>query len=75
METIMALTRQKSLSFEDIIREIHFQVMATKLPDQMKMFLVNRMSEIEYRLAQGSNDKVQAASFVGAFIEVRHISA
>jgi DNA polymerase III delta prime subunit len=54
----MALTRQKSLSFDDIIREIHFQVMATKLPDQMKMFLVNRMSEIEYRLAQGSNDKV-----------------
>jgi len=49
--------------------------MATKLPDQMKMFLVNRMSEIEYRLAQGSNDKVQASSFVGAFIEVRTLNA
>jgi replication factor C subunit 3/5 len=71
MDLIWALSKEKSLAFEDIIREIHQSVMATKLPDQMKMFLVARMSEIEYRLAQGSNEKVQASAFVGAFIEVR----
>jgi len=49
--------------------------MVTKLPDQMKMFLINRLAEIEYRLAQGSNEKVQASSFVGAFIEVRTLNA
>ena len=49
--------------------------MQTKLPDQMKMFLINRLSEIEYRLAQGCNERVQASSFVGAFIEVRTLSS
>ena len=75
MKTIWDLSKAKSLSFEDIIREIHMQVMVTKLPDQMKMFLINRLAEIEYRLAQGSNEKVQASSFVGAFIEVRTLNA
>lgn len=41
--------------------------------DHMQMFLVNRLCEIEYRLAQGSNERAQVASVVGAFIEVRTI--
>ena len=45
--------------------------MKTKLPDAMKVFLVSRMAEIEYRIAQGCNEKAQMASLVGAFIEVR----
>lgn len=72
---IWNLCRQKSLAFEDIIRDIHVEVMKTKLPDQMKMFLINRLSEIEYRLAQGSNERVQGSSFVGAFVEVRTLAA
>ena len=45
--------------------------MTTKMPDEMKMFLVNRLSEIEYRLAQGCNEKGQTGSLVGCFVEVR----
>ena len=37
------------------------------------MFLVCRLSEVEFRLAKGANEKVQIASIVGAFIEVRNI--
>lgn len=51
MDKIWNLSRQKSLAFDDIIRDIHLQVMNSKLPDQMKIFVVNRLSEIEYRLA------------------------
>jgi hypothetical protein len=45
--------------------------METKFTENMKMFLICRLSEIEYRLAKGANEKVQVASVVGAFIEVR----
>lgn len=45
--------------------------METAWDEQMKMFLISRLSEIEFRLAQGSNEKAQIASVVGAFIEVR----
>jgi replication factor C subunit 3/5 len=74
MKNIWNLCREKSLAIEDIIRDIHLEVMQTKLPDQMKMFLINRLSEIEYRLAQGSNERVQASSFIGAFVEVRTLA-
>ena len=51
--------------------ELHKAIMVTKYTDEMKIYLVSRMAEIEYRLAQGSNEKVQVSSLVGAFIEVR----
>lgn len=71
--TFMNLKTDKSLSLDDIIRDLHKQVMETKFTENMKMFLVCRLSEIEYRLAKGANEKVQVASVVGAFIEVRNI--
>jgi hypothetical protein len=37
------------------------------------MFLVGRLSEIEFRLAQGINEKAQTASVVGAFLEIRTV--
>jgi replication factor C subunit 3/5 len=72
-ETFMNIKTEKSLSLDDILRDLHKQVMETKFTENMKMFLVCRLSEIEYRLAKGANEKVQVASVVGAFIEVRNI--
>lgn len=43
--------------------------MDTKFEERMKMFLVSRLAEVEFRLAQGVNEKAQTASIVGAFIE------
>jgi len=48
--------------------------MKTAFTEQMKMFLICRLSEIEFRLSKGANEKAQIASVVGAFIEVRNIS-
>ena len=41
--------------------------------DRQKMFLVERLSAIEYRLAQGCGDRAQVASLVGAFVEVKRV--
>ena len=65
---------QKSLALDDIVREIHKCVMETKFNETMKMFLIARLSEIEFRLAQGVNERAQTASIVGAFIEIRTIN-
>ncbi len=70
---IISLRKQeKSLALDDITRELHKCVMETAFPEQMKMFLVNRMSEIEFRLAAGVNEKTQLASLIGGFIEIRN---
>lgn len=61
----------KSLALEDILRELHKCVMETNFPEQMKMHLVMRLSEVEFRLASGANERTQIASVVGCFIEAR----
>ena len=71
INTVMSLKMSKSLALEDIMSELHKAIMKTKYTDEMKIYLVSRLAEIEYRLAQGSNEKVQVSSMVGAFIEVR----
>uniref|UniRef100_A0A7S3IF46 Replication factor C C-terminal domain-containing protein n=1 Tax=Strombidium inclinatum TaxID=197538 RepID=A0A7S3IF46_9SPIT len=70
-QQILNLKLTKSLSVDDVVREIHKELMVTEMPDHQKMFLVNRLAEIEYRLAQGCNERAQIASLVGAFMEVR----
>ena len=45
--------------------------MKTEFNEHMKMFLIGRLSEVEYRLAYGASEKAQIASVVGSFIEVR----
>lgn len=72
-DIVLQLKLTKSLSVDDIVREVHTQVMATDMTDEMKMFLIDRLSEIEYRLAQGSNERVQIASMIGGFLEARSI--
>lgn len=48
---IMELKVSKSLALDDIIRDLHKCVMETRFDENMKMFLVNRLAEVEFRLA------------------------
>ncbi|CDW88699.1 replication factor c subunit 5 [Stylonychia lemnae] len=73
IETIYQIKQNKSLALEDILSDLHKAVMKTKYTDQMKIFLISRMADIEYRLAYGSNEKINTSSLVGAFVEIRSI--
>ena len=71
LNVIVIIKQTKSIALEDILTDVHKSLMKVKYTDEMKMYLVARMAEIEYRLAQGSNERVNLASLVGSFIEVR----
>ena len=51
LSTIMEIKQNKSLALEDIMSELHKAIMKTKYPDEMKIYLISRMAELEYRLA------------------------
>ena len=70
-DTFIDIKTEKSLALEDILRELHTCVMDTNFNEQMKMMLVTRMSEVEFRLASGANERTQVASIVGCFIQAR----
>lgn len=70
-KNILELKQTRSLLLDDIIKQVHLKCLETRMDDDMKMVLVERLAQIEYRLAQGANERAQLASLVGVFTEVR----
>lgn len=72
---IMELKLKRSLTLDDIVKAIHQEILVTNMADSMKIFIIERLSQIEYRLAHGSNERAQIAALVGGFVEIRSIKA
>ena len=47
------------LSGQDIIRQIHRSFYDLTIPDQEKIRLIDRTGEIEFRIVEGSNERIQ----------------
>jgi len=47
----------RSLTLEDIVRDIHLTVMRAGLPKLHKMYIVMRLAEIEQRISLGCSEK------------------
>ncbi|MBI4170283.1 MAG: replication factor C small subunit [Candidatus Aenigmarchaeota archaeon] len=58
-EMLLDLMYQKGLSGEDIIKEMHSQVMNLSVVDTQKMQIIERIGEYEFRLTEGSNPQIQ----------------
>ncbi len=64
----MKLKVDKGLALQDIVREVHLKVMALKLTDPAVIIqLLKQLADIEYRLAFGTDEKLQTASLVSCF--------
>ena len=56
------------LSGEDILRQIHRTVFEVSLPDTYRVKLVDTVGEVEYRLVQGSNERIQLENLLARFV-------
>ena len=56
------------LSGEDILRQIHRTVFEVSLPDLYKVKLVDSVGEVEYRLVEGSNERIQLENLLARFV-------
>ena len=56
------------LSGEDIIRQIHHEVFNLDIPDITKVELVDQIGTIEFRLVEGSNERIQLESLIAHFV-------
>lgn len=55
------------LAAEDLLREIYRAVYDLSVPDEVKVGMVDRIGEADYRLLQGSNDRIQLESLLSSF--------
>ena len=58
------------LSGEDIIKQIHRTVFDLSIPDSDKVRLMDRTGEIEFRMVEGSNERIQLESLLAYLVLV-----
>lgn len=53
------LLLEYGLSGEDIIRQLHRSIFDTGIPDRLKVQLVDHIGEVEFRMVEGANERIQ----------------
>jgi replication factor C small subunit len=56
------------LSGEDVIRQVHRSVFDLTIPDRLKVELVDKVGEAEFRLVEGANESIQIESLLAQFV-------
>jgi replication factor C subunit 3/5 len=55
------------LALADILRDVHAYVLKLKISEEVQMFLLEKMADIEYALSVGTSEKLQLSALIGAF--------
>lgn len=61
----------KGLALHDILTEAHLFVHRIDFPTNVRMVLLEKMAEVEYRLSAGTSEKIQLSGLIAAFQCVR----
>ena len=56
------------LSGEDIIKQIHRSVFNLSLSEELKVQLVDKIGETEFRIVEGSNERIQLEALLAHFV-------
>ena len=71
LHSLSQVVTDNSLSILDVVRELHRQVILQEYPPMVLANLVDRLSQIEKRIAEGSSERIQLAAIASAFQMVR----
>jgi len=63
-EVLDEILIEYGLSGEDILRQIHRNVFDLSIPDDQKVRIVDHVGEAEFRLVEGSNERIQLESLL-----------
>ena len=63
-ENLRQLMFNYGLSGVDVVRQIHREIFALPVPEDIKLQLADLVGEAEYRIVEGSNDEIQLNSLL-----------
>jgi replication factor C subunit 3/5 len=72
-KNISKMCAEKGYALSDILQELAAKLLTLKLDAAPLARLLNGMSNVEHRLASGTDEKIQTASLVGVFVETRQL--
>ena len=74
-KNVMQLKNVKGMALQDILEEVHLFVHKIDFPTDIRIHLLDKMAEIEDRLALGTNENIQTGSLVAAFQQAKNMVA
>ncbi|XP_077995225.1 replication factor C subunit 5-like [Glandiceps talaboti] len=70
---ILELKTIKGLALQDVLTEVHKFVHRLELPLKVRSRMLEKMADVEYRLAAGTSEKIQLASLIASFQVAREM--
>lgn len=70
-DNITRMKNMKGLALQDMLTEVHSYVHRIDFPPRIRITLLEKMADVEYRLASGTSEKIQLSSLIAAFQAVR----
>ncbi|OMH85177.1 Replication factor C subunit 3 [Zancudomyces culisetae] len=67
LDYISKIKNNHGLALQDIITSLLEFVNAIDFPDQTRIFIIDKMSDIEYKLGNGASERTQLSALIGAF--------
>ena len=67
-DALDAMLIEYGLSGEDVLRQVHRTVFDLAIPDADKVRLVDRIGETEFRVVEGSNERLQLETLLAHFV-------
>ncbi|ORX94680.1 P-loop containing nucleoside triphosphate hydrolase protein [Basidiobolus meristosporus CBS 931.73] len=61
------LKTEKGLALQDIVTEIANYIDAIEFPPNVRVYLLDKLAEIEYKLAGGATESIQTSALIGSF--------
>ncbi|KAF6037649.1 RFC5 [Bugula neritina] len=64
---IQQIQRDKGLALQDILEDIHLLVHKIDFPTHLRLKIVDKLCEVEFRLSSGTSEKLQLSGMIAAF--------
>lgn len=71
---IVELCTTNGYALADVLQDLTVMISALDLPNEVMARLLDGMSNVEHRLACGTDEKMQTASLVGVFVQTRELT-
>ncbi|KAG0214308.1 hypothetical protein BGX28_002416 [Mortierella sp. GBA30] len=66
-EDISYLKTIKGIALQDILTEVYNYLELIDMPANSRVYLLDKMADVEYKLSTGANEKLQLSSLIGSF--------
>ncbi len=68
LELLDSLIKEQGLSGSDILAQIHRTLLTARIHDELKIRLIDRVGETDFRLSEGANERIQLEALIAEFM-------